>query len=191
MSLDGFLITYGSALVLPLAVIEGPIVAIIMGFLTAQGIFHWYWTLGLLVCGDLIGDIGYYCLGRTGRTPFAAIGRRLGARAVVTPELQRELKTHSAKTLLVGKWTHSIGCLVLIGSGMLRLPLPRFILINLLATVPKVVVLFLVGYCASSYYAMFTQHAVLATVAFACIGVAAILLILRQCDGLAAGRRGQ
>ena len=52
--------------------------------------------------------------------------------------------------LVIGKWTHTIGCVVLIGSGMLRLPLPRFILINLLATVPKSAVLFGIGYFADA-----------------------------------------
>jgi len=37
MTLDGFLIAYGSALILPAAVIEGPVVSIISGVLSAQG----------------------------------------------------------------------------------------------------------------------------------------------------------
>ena len=49
MTIDSFLIAHGSALILPLSVIEGPVVSILTGFLSAQGYFHWYWALCLLV----------------------------------------------------------------------------------------------------------------------------------------------
>ena len=159
VTLDGFLIAHGSALILPLAVIEGPVVTILTGFLSAQGYFDWYWALCLLVCGDLIGDLIYYWIGRTGRTPLAGLGRRLGAAPRrARPSCNDGLTHNAAKMLFIGKWTHSIGWLVLIGSGMLRLPLPRFMLVNLLATIPKSAVLFGVGYFAGDCYPLFEQH---------------------------------
>ncbi len=135
MTLGGFLIAHGSALILPLAIIEGPFVTILTGFLVAQQYFNLYWALCLLVCADLIGDVIYYWVGRTGRTPLAGLGRRLGMCSFITPEVQRGLTHNATKMLFVGKWTHSIGGVVLMGSGMLRLPLARFILVNLLASV--------------------------------------------------------
>ena len=191
MTLDGFLIAHGSALILPLAVIEGPVVTILTGFLSAQGYFDWYWALCLLVCGDLIGDVVYYWIGRTGGSPLAGLGRWLGVRRAVTPELQYRLKHNAAKMLFIGKWTHSIGCLVLIGSGMLRLPVARFILVNLLATVPKSAVLFGFGYFAGGYYPLFERHIVLGTIVLCAMGVAAIVLILRRADGILAGGTGR
>ena len=65
--------------------------------------------------------------------------------------------------LFVGKWTHSLGCVVLIGSGMLRVPLPRFMLMNLLATIPKSAVLFGFGYFAAGWYPRIEQHYMLAS----------------------------
>ena len=191
MTLDGFLIAHGSALILPLAVIEGPVVTILTGFLSAQGYFDWYWALCLLVCGDLIGDVIYYWVGRTGGSPLAGLGRWLGVRGMVTPELQHSLTHHAAKMLFIGKWTHSIGCLVLIGSGMLRLPVARFILVNLLATVPKSAVLFGFGYFTGGYYKLFERHFVLGTSVLGAVGVAASVLILRRADGILADGPGR
>jgi len=188
---DGFLIAHGSALILPLAVIEGPIVTILTGFLSAQGYFDWYWALCLLVCGDLIGDVIYYWVGRTGGSPLAGLGRWLGVRGAVTPELQHSLTHNAAKMLFIGKWTHSIGWLVLIGSGMLRLPLPRFILVNLLATLPKSAVLFGFGYFASGYYKLFADHVAFGTIALCAMGVAGVMLVLRRAEGIVAGRTGR
>ena len=188
MTLSGFLIAHGSALILPLAVIEGPFVTIVTGFLAAQGYFDWYWALLLLVCGDVIGDIIYYWVGRTGRTPLAFLHRRAGLRRAMTPAFQQQLRQNAAKMLVVGKWTHSVGWLVLIGSGMLRLPLPRFVLINLLATVPKSAVLFSLGYFAGEHFSVVERHILLATSLAFAAGLASIVLILRRTDRISAGR---
>ncbi len=92
MTLGDFLIAHGGALILPLAVIEGPVVSIVTGFLAAQGCFSWYWALILLVCGDLIGDIIYYAIGRTGiSAAWFHWPARVGVRGALTPALQREL----------------------------------------------------------------------------------------------------
>jgi len=191
MTLDGFLIAYGSALILPAAVIEGPVVSIISGVLSAQGYVDWYWALCLLVCGDLIGDAIYYWIGRTGRTPLICLGRWLGMRSGPTPALQRDLRVNATRMLCIGKWTHSVGCLVLIGSGMVGLPFPRFILVNLLATVPKSAALFGFGYFAAGYYPPFQRHVVLATLVLCAIGMAAMVLLLRRADSIPDGRSGQ
>ena len=128
------------------------------------------------MCGDLIGDLIYYWIGRTGRAPLAGLARRLGVRRGVPPEVQAGLRQNAAKMLCIGKWTHSIGCLVLIGSGMLRVPLPRFMLVNLLATMPKSAVLFGVGYFAGNCLPLFERHYALGTVMLGCLGAVAIVL---------------
>ncbi len=176
MTLDGFLIAYGSALILPLSVVEGPAVSAATGFLSSQGYFGWPLAMVLLVGGDLIGDLIYYFIGRSGMAPLS----RFGLGEAVSPEFQRQLKRHSTKMLLIGKWTHSIGCVVLLASGMLRLPLQHFLLVNLLATVPKSGILFAAGYYAGGYLAAFEHHAIAATAVLGAAGVAGIALILRQ-----------
>jgi membrane-associated protein len=188
VTLSTFLIAHGSALILPLAVVEGPFVTVVTGFLTAQGYFNWYWVLPLLICGDVIGDIGYYWVGRAGITPLGFIGRLYGIRSTLTPTLQRELTRHATRMLLIGKWTHTIGGIVLVGSGMLRLPWPRFILVNLLATIPKSAVLFGVGYFIGDHYPLLERHAVLGVVALCIVGVTSIALTLRRPAGIGADR---
>jgi membrane protein DedA with SNARE-associated domain len=188
VTLAGFLIAYGGVLVLPLSVIEGPVVSVVTGFVTARGYFDWYWALLLLVCGDLIGDLIYYWIGYRGGAPLARIGSYLGLRGGISPELRRDLTQHAGKMLLIGKWTHSIGCVVLIGSGMLRLPLPRFLLINLLATIPKSAVLLAVGYFIGQNFPLIEDHVMLATLLLGFIGMAAAAVVLRRTGRPWAGR---
>jgi membrane-associated protein len=187
VTLDGSLIAHGSALILPLAVVEGPLVSIAAGFLSAQGYFDWLWAIGLLVCGDLIGDLIYYWIGRSGKTGLTRLLRRFGVRSTITPEVQHHLKANATKMLFIGKWTQSVGVVVLIGSGMLRVSLAKFMLINLIATVPKSAVLFGVGYFAGDDIRQFDQHPVLSAVGLGIIGIVATVVVLRKTHVFGAG----
>ncbi len=174
MTTSTFLIGHGGALILPLAVVEGPVITIVTGFLTSQGYFDWYHVLPVLVCADLIGDGLYYGIGRAG---IKSLGRFACGPA---PALQRKLRHNATKMLLIGKWTHAIGGVVLVGCGILRVPLRRFIAVNLLATIPKSAVLFGFGYYAGDHLVLLQGHAVLGTTALCCAGVASIAFILRR-----------
>lgn len=191
MTVDGFLIAHGSALILPLAVVEGPIVSIATGFLSARGFFDWYWALFLLVCGDLIGDLICYAIGHSSRGPLSRLGRLVGVGSLLTPELRRSLTHSTAKMLFIGKWTHSIGCLVLVGSGMLRVKLSTFLVVNLLATIPKSAVLFGFGYFAGGSWPFLEHHVVLTIIALCVIGLAAILVVLRRACAISPGGAGR
>jgi membrane protein DedA with SNARE-associated domain len=114
--------------------------------------------------------------------------RRLGIGGAITPALQQRLRRNATRMLLVGKWTHALGGLVLVGSGMLRLPLPQFILVNLLATVPKSAALFGLGYFTGDHYPFLERHYVLATGVACAAGLASITLILRRTDGIRTGQ---
>lgn len=186
MNLENFLIAHGSLLVLPLAIVEGPIISVAAGFLSARGIFDGFWMLCLLVCGDVLGDLGYYWLGRSAGSPLARLGRRVGLRCIPGPGLQRDLTENATKMLVIGKWTHSIGFLVLTGSGALRVPLLRFFLVNLAAGLPKTAVLFGAGYFAGHDFGLFEHHAVLTAVMLCIVGGSAILLILRRAGAVRA-----
>jgi membrane protein DedA with SNARE-associated domain len=191
VSLDASLIAHGSALILPLAVIEGPLVSVAAGLLSGQGYFDWLWSLCLLVCGDVLGDVLYYWIGRTGKTGLVKLLRRLGVRSTVDPETQRHLKDNATKMLLIGKWTQSIGVVVLIGSGMLHVPLPKFVLVNFLASLPKSAVLFGIGYFAAGHLALFEHHEILTATGLGLAGAGAILLVLRRGDAMRAGGAGR
>jgi membrane-associated protein len=179
VTIETFLIAHGSALILPLAVIEGPIVTVITGFLSAREYFAWYWALCLLLGGDLIGDLICYCVGRTAAAPLARLSARFGLRCVPGPGLQRDLARNASKMLLIGKWTHSVGFLVLTGSGMLRVPLGQFLRVNLIASIPKTGVLFAVGYFAGYDYLFFERHAIPLALVLGTLGCSVIVMIIR------------
>jgi hypothetical protein len=80
------------------------------------------------------------------------------------------------------------GGVVLVGSGLLRLPLRRFISVNLLATIPKSAVLFGTGYFFGNHYPFLARHAVVDLAVLCVIGAASIALALRRPEGIGVRR---
>jgi membrane protein DedA with SNARE-associated domain len=163
------LAVYGYAAMLPLAVIEGPVVTVFAGFLAAEGLFDLAGVYAVAVLGDLIGDLLYYAVGRwaVGRW---AVGRWASDRwmAQAVPDrhgrwaarlhqrvsvLAPQIRTRAGAMLLFGKLTHSAGFAVLLAAGAVRVDLRRFLAFNLLGALPKVLVLILVGYWFGRLYA--------------------------------------
>ena len=61
----------------PLAVVEGPILAIIAGFLCMEGILNPFIVYPIIILGDIIGDSLVYALGRWGKSCSTGRWRRL------------------------------------------------------------------------------------------------------------------
>jgi membrane protein DedA with SNARE-associated domain len=146
-ALQNYLTLYGYAALLPLAVIEGPVVTVIAGILAAHGVMDLALVYPVVVAGDLLGDLGHYAIGRW-LPLLVPLQRwnwvvRLRARAAAVAPLVRD---NAGRMLLVGKLTHSAGFAVLIASGAVRVRLPRFLAWNFVGTLPKSLVLLLGGY---------------------------------------------
>jgi membrane-associated protein len=145
--------SHGLWLVGPMAVIEGPIVTVIAAYLAKLGymqIFAVYWVC---VLGDLIGDGMYYWIGRLG--PALLPDRwlaRLGMTEARKLALEGHFATKGARTLLLGKWTHSVGLPIMLASGAARMNFPAYMAWNLIGTLPKTAVFALIGWFIGHAY---------------------------------------
>lgn len=149
----GWIVAYRYAILLPIAIVEGPIVSVIAGFLISIGQMDFWIAFGLLSLGDVLGDVGLYSIGRWGG--LALISKH-GARFGVTPERIKKLETffehHAKKTLLFGKWGHVLGFPILVTAGVAREPLGEFIAVSIIGTLPKTLALVFLGiYFGASY----------------------------------------
>lgn len=70
MPIIQLLLTYKYAILIPLAIIEGPIVSVIAGFLTTQGVFNPLLVFLVMVTGDIVGDGIFYFIGYKGKRLF-------------------------------------------------------------------------------------------------------------------------
>ena len=101
---------------------------------------------GLVASGDLTGDLLYYAIGRFGRTKLlGGFLNSLGMTGEHFLRLEDYVQQHGTKMLFLAKFTQA-GFLVLPASGAGRMPLAKFVWYNVLGTLPKSLVLLLLGY---------------------------------------------
>ncbi len=142
-----FILHYRYLVILPVAILEGPIITVIAAFLAAQGYFNIFIVYIIVVIGDLAGDLMYYGIGRFGHTiAKSKIGQKLGVKDHHLDKVSSHYQEHSGKTLLFGKLTHSMGMVVLTTAGVARMPIWKFLWYNLIGTLPKSLLFTLLGY---------------------------------------------
>jgi len=149
---------YGYAILLPVAVIEGPTVAAITGALVALGQFDPVIACLLLVAADLVGDALYYALGRYGHGP---ISNQISKRLRITPERLRPLAQrfhdNDWKLIMIGK-TQALGGIILYFAGVSRMPFARYMALNLIGTFPKVILFELIGFALGYFLGASVLH---------------------------------
>ena len=140
------------ALLFAASVAEGPLVTVAAAVLASQGLLNLAAAYATVVLGDLAGDALYYAAGRwlLGRLPLR--GARTSRLRRRVDALRGYLLEHPGRVLLFGKLTHSAGFAVLLAAGAARLRPERYMLYNLLGTLPKSALLMLVGYFCGRFY---------------------------------------
>lgn len=171
------LIHYKYAILLPIAAVEGPIVSILGGFLASSGHLNVFAVFAVVVLGDLIGDTTYYSLGKFGGLGFARRhGNLLGLTEQRLKGLEDHFTKHAGKTLVIGKFSHGLGSIVLFVAGMSKVPYPKFAFYNLWSTALKSLILVTVGYYYGYAYQRISDYFSYASYFF--IGLAIVLIVV-------------
>jgi len=174
---------YGYFILFPLATIEGPIITVIGGFLASLGFLNAFIVYGVVIMGDLVGDVIFYAIGRWGGRKFV---EKWGQYIGVTPErvlhLEKHFEKHNVKTILFGKWTQSVGFAILMAAGMAKAPFKKFIWLNLIGSLPKSLAFLLIGYYFGQAYQQIDKYFGYATMSmfFVIILAAAIYFFVKK-----------
>ncbi|MCX6763459.1 MAG: DedA family protein [Candidatus Moranbacteria bacterium] len=143
----------------PIVVIEGPIITVIVGLMVSLGSLNFLIAFPLIVVADVVGDCLYYAIGRyAGKRFLERWGRYIGIKISDLDKIENHYKQHSGKTLVIGKLSHAFGVAVLLGAGMAKMPISEFIWYNFIATVPKSLVLFLIGFYFGNFYNQINKY---------------------------------
>jgi membrane protein DedA with SNARE-associated domain len=147
-SVVSILLKYRYWIIVPLSVLEGPMVAVAAGALSSLGYFNPYIACALFVAKDVTVDGVYYYLGRVaGDHPFYA---RLLARLHVTAsDIERVRGLWNARgwrTMFVAKLALGLSPLFLAVAGIVGVPVGRFFRLAVSVALLQYVVLFLLGY---------------------------------------------
>lgn len=167
---------YKYLLIFPIAVIEGPIIIIISGFLVYLRHLNFFIAYPVLVMADMIGDSMYYSIGKYwARSIFIRkLGLFLGYDEKSETFLENHFKKHKGKTFLIAKVSHGVGGAVQVAGGVAKVPFTEFIWYSFLGTTPKVLILLLIGYYIGSSYEKIDHY----FDSFALITLSVVILVI-------------
>lgn len=169
-----WLLTYKYLVLFPIAVIEGPIIAIICGSLAAAGQLNFAVAYAVIIAGDLTGDSLYYALGRYGRAQVLhRWGHYIGLTEERANKVDRHFGQHARKTLILGKLAFSFEVPVIFSAGLARYPYLSFIEYMAIGALPKTLSLMLLGYFFGFSIAG-AQH----SLEYASLGSLAMIMVL-------------
>ena len=165
--------TNGLLLLFPLAVIEGPIVTVIAGWLARLGYMPLGWAVLILVVADLVGDSLLYGLGRAGPNVLPQkLRQMLGVTDARTALMAEHFSKQGGRTLIAAKLTHSFGFVVLVAAGASRMSFPAFLCFNLVGTIPKTLFFLLIGYAIGEAHVTIDSWIGRASLGIVILGVA-------------------
>jgi len=122
-----FLKNYGYWLMLPLMVIEGPIVTVLAATMAALGAFNVFIVLGFSILGDLIGDALFYGLGyKWGMTFVHRFGKYIGITESLVLRMEKYFEKHGGKTIFAVKSTTGLCWTTFVAAGIVKMNFKKF-----------------------------------------------------------------
>jgi membrane-associated protein len=176
-----WLIIYKYIVIFPIAVVEGPIITIISGFLASIHVLSFGGAFTVVALGDLVGDSLYYCLGRFGRKKFISkFGKFFGLDEYRVERMEKHFKTHPWKTFIFGKVAHGTGSIILIAAGMSRVPYFEFLGYNIPTTFANSLTLVVIGYYFGHAYKSINKYFDYTSIFFLILLVALYVYFIRR-----------
>jgi len=158
-SLTYLLTRYKYLILFPLAIVEGPILAVIAGFLCISGFLNLLLVYPIIVLGDITGDSLCYAFGRWGIPRFL---KKLAASFGIKPESMNRVRTYfdsnPNKTISLSKIALGIGIAGIYLAGNAKIPYERFIRICLITSVLQYVVYIGIGMLFGDAYRQISHY---------------------------------
>lgn len=135
------LLTYKYIILIPLSIIEGPIVTVVCGFLVTLKVFNPFLVYGIMVLGDILGDAGIYYIGYSGK-------RFLKYFRVTEEKLEKAkifFNENHKKAIVMSKLVHGIGFTGLVAAGATHIPYKRYFKTCALISIIQSFIMLLIG----------------------------------------------
>ena len=129
--------------------IEGSVVMLTTGFLWHAGTVAFWPAYAALLLGDFLADLMWYAIGYFGARKFMdRWGHLINMTPDVVSKIEKRFHEYHTSILIVSKLTMGFGFAVatLTTAGMLRVPIWRYVTINLIGGCIWVYLLMIAGY---------------------------------------------
>jgi len=124
-TLVAVLVHYRYIAILPVAILEGPIISIFSGFLAAQGVVSFIPVFIIVFLGDFSSDAFFYFVGRRGREAAQRWIPRFTSNKLSV--IEDEYKTRPWKTMFAAKASYGLGIVFMIAAGLARMSRKKFL----------------------------------------------------------------
>lgn len=142
-----FLRNFGYWIMIPLMIIEGPIVTIIASMLAKLGAFNIFLIFIISVLGDMIGDIILYYLGYVFGNKFVEkIGKYLGISDNLILKMEKYFEKHGGKTIFTVKSTTGLCWATFAAAGIIKMDFRKFLKFSFLGGITWSGFLVTIGY---------------------------------------------
>lgn len=153
----GFMIQYRYELIFPFAVVEGPVITMVSGFLVSLGYLSLIPTFAIVLMGDMISDSGFYTIGRYAagllkKVKFFRVSEKR------LEKLESHYEKHPAKTLAVGKISYGLGSFFLAAAGASKMEYPKFLQYIFVPNAVRSGILLGIGYYFGAAYRQFGTY---------------------------------
>jgi membrane protein DedA with SNARE-associated domain len=153
------LVQYRYLTLFPLAIVEGPIVAVIAGFLCTGGLLNLLIVYPIILAGDMIGDSLVYVFGRWGAPPFLKrMFKGLGVNSSKIYQVRSYFDLNPNKTISLSKITLGIGFAGLYIAGNAKVPYLRYIIICLITSALQYIVYLGIGLIFGAAYIQISHY---------------------------------
>jgi len=142
------ILQYGYWMLIPLSLIEGPLIAFVAGTLASLGFFNMYALGALFFIRDVGMDAVYYAIGHYGaKTAFVQrMMKKLGITADHLDQVRVLWEKRPGWTMFIGKVSYGIAHAFIVVAGTVRMPLPLFFKWASIIAVVQYGTLLLLGY---------------------------------------------
>lgn len=154
-----YILKYRYFILLPLSVIEGPIIAVVSGFLCRQGILNFLLVYCILIIGDTIGDSVYYALGYYSNSPFALkLISWLGIKKDRLEKVKFYFGNNPLKAITISKLILGVGVAGLFLAGKSKIPYSQFFTICLITSFIQCLAYLVTGWFFGEFYLQINHY---------------------------------
>ncbi len=159
LTIIDLLYKYKYLLLFPLAIVEGPVLAVIAGFLCTSKFLNPFIAYPIIVIGDLVGDSLCYLLGRFGMPGFLkGILKKLGVKPINADVARSYFNSNHTKAISLSKLTLGIGFAGIYFAGNSKIPYRKFIWVCLITSALQYVVYLGIGMLFGSAYQKISRY---------------------------------
>lgn len=179
-TLAQFTSDYGIWVLLPIAILEGPVATVLGGFMASLGRLSPWSVYGIVVLGDMLGDALMYSLGRWGMVHLRRFGKYIGMTNDKKDRVTAFFAAHEKKALVFSKVAHGIGITGLLTAGALRIPYARYFYMCGAVSVVQALVFFVLGYFFGHAYQSILGAFDTVSIILSVVATIIIFLIIRH-----------